>query len=206
MTSRLLKHPLWRRSDDRPRQDPPRIRFAPRRLPIVLCVVVVLAMTLGVAAVSRAVARPGSSRTQVAAAAAAPAQAPVATYTATIANGAAQNDLYDWLTGRAGTIVHLVLSISKPVAADLVSRPRSITMSSDCSTSKPPSNCARSLNLGGTRYLVYGDANGAVTLVNGVYQVNATVAVEPVTRDSKGIYTLPLRIVDLNGSANGEGD
>lgn len=207
MTSHLPTHPRWRRSEHRAAPDRPNPRSPRGRLPIVLCVAVVLAITVGTAVVTRAVDRPAPSRTQVAVAAvAAPAQAATATYTAAITNGAAQNDLYDWLTGRAGTIVHLVLSISKPAAADLIGRPRSITMSSNCSTAKPPSNCARSLNLNGTRYLLYGDAKSAVTLRNGVYQVDAYVAVDPVTQDSTGMYTLPLRIVDPGGPVNGEDD
>jgi hypothetical protein len=79
-------------------------------------------------------------------------------------------------------------------------------MSSNCSTVKPPSNCLRSLNLAGTRYLIYGDTAGAVTLVNNVYHVDAYVAVEPVTSDRHGVYTLPLRIVDRSSSGEGEDD
>ena len=204
MTFRVPKHPHWRRSERGPSRDVPGIGLRRRRLSIVLCLLAVLAVSVG-AAVTRAVSRPAAGA-QVAAAVAAPAQGATATYRASITNGASQNDLYDWLTGRAGTIVHLVLSVSKPVAADLVSRPRSITMSSSCSAAKPPSNCVRSLDLAGTRYLIYGDATGAVTLANNVYQVDAYVAVEPVTLDRSGIYTLPLRIVVLGAPGGGEDD
>jgi hypothetical protein len=198
MKSHVPRHPHSRRSERGPVRG---------RVSIVMSMLVVLAVSLAVVAATRAVVRPAPGHPQVAAAAvAAPAQAPVATYTASITNGAGQNDLYDWLTGRAGTIVHLVLSISKPVAADMVHHPRSITLASNCSKPSPPANCARLLNLAGTRYLVYGDATNAVTLANGVYHVDAYVAVEPVTQDSKGMYTLPLRIVDLNGPASGEDD
>jgi hypothetical protein len=193
MKSRVPKHPYWRRER--------------RRLPIVLSLLTVLGLSFGAAAIARAVDQPSPGRADVAAVAvAAPAQAAFATYNASITNGASQNDLYDWLTGRAGSIVHLVLSISKPVAADLKARPRYITMSSNCATASPPSNCARSLNLAGTRYLIHGDGAGVVTLANNVYRVDAYVAVDPVTLDRKGVYTMPLRIVDPNNSGDGEDD
>jgi hypothetical protein len=173
---------------------------------MVMCLVAVLVTSVGGAAAAHAVSRPADQAEVAAAVAAAPAQGQILTYTASITNGASQNDLYDWLAGRAGTIVHLVLSISKPVAADLKARPQAITMSSKCSDPNPPSNCARSLNLSGTRYLVYGDATGLVTLANGVYNVDAYVAVSPITLDKKNIATLPLRIVVLSGPGAGEDD
>jgi hypothetical protein len=205
MKSRVPKHPHWRRSEEESGRGVPDSRPSRGRLPVLVCLLAVLGVSVGAAGVTSAMGPSSAERAQVGAAAvAAPGQAPIATYTASITNGATQNDLYEWLTGRAGTIVHLVLSVSKPVAADVRSRPRSIAMSSNCTTANPPSNCGRSLNLAGTRYLVYGDAAGAVTLVNNVYQVNAYVAVEPVTLDRNGMYTLPLRIVVLNGPGNGE--
>jgi hypothetical protein len=161
----------------------------------------VLGLCLGAAAVARVVGRPASA--QVAAAVAGvPNQTPTQTYTASITNGATQNDLYNWLSGRSGTVVHLVLSISKPVVVDVKSKPQIVTLSSGCSDPSPPSNCAQSLNLAGTRYLFYGDATGLVTYTKGIYKVDGYVAVDPITLDSKNMTTLPLRIVGSGAVAN----
>jgi hypothetical protein len=170
-----------------------------------MCLLAVLGTSLGAAVAGRTVGRPPARAEVAAAVAGVPDQGPIQTYTASITSGASQNDLYDWLAGRAGSIVHLVLSISKPVVADLKARPQAITLSSKCSDPSPPSNCARSLNLSGTRYLIYGDPTGLVTAANGLYNVNAYVAVDPIKLDSKNIATLPLRIVVVNGSS-GEKD
>lgn len=190
MKSRVPKHPHLHRPDI-------------SRLPILLSLLAVLGLSLGAAAVTRAVRPPAPARAQVApAVAGVPSQGPTQTYTASVTNGATQNDLYDWLAGRAGSIVHLVVSISKPVVADVRSKPQVVTLSSQCSDPSPPSNCARSLNLSGTRYQFYGDATGLVTYSNGIYKVDAYLAVYPITLDSKNIATLPLRIIGSGAVAN----
>ena len=189
MKTRVPKHPHWHR---------------PERscLTIVLSLLAVLGLSLGAAAVTRAARPPAPARVQAAAVAGVPDQGPTQTYTASVTNGATQNDLYDWLAGRAGSIVHLVVSISKPVVVDVKSKPQVVTLSSGCSDPSPPSNCARSLNLSGTRYQFYGDTTGLVTYSNGIYKVDAYVAVAPITLDSKNIATLPLHIVSSGAIAN----
>jgi hypothetical protein len=163
----------------------------------------VLGLSLGVAAVARVVGRPATAPAKVAAAVAGvPNQGPMPTYTASITNGATQNDLYNWLVGQAGSMVHLVVAISKPAVADVKAKPNVIMLSSQCSDPSPPSNCARSLNLSGTRYLIYGDTTGLVTYSNGIYNVNANVLVDPITLDSKNVATLPLHIVSSGAIAN----
>jgi hypothetical protein len=161
----------------------------------------VLGLSLGAAAVARVVGHSATPRV-AAAVAAAPNQTPTPTYTASVTNGETQNDLYNWLVGRPGTVVHLVLSISKPVVVDVKSKPQIVTLSSGCSDSSPPPNCARSLNLSGTRYQFYGDATGLVTYSNGIYKVDAYLAVDPITLDSKNMTTLPLHIVSSGAVTN----
>jgi hypothetical protein len=194
MKSQIPKQPRLPRNESEPGRRVARLGLSNRRVSIVVCLLAVLATSLGAAAVSRLAGRP--TRAEVGAAVAGvPNQGPMQTYTASITNGASQNDLYEWLAGRAGSVVHLVLSISKPTVADLKTKPQVITLSSNCSGPTPPANCAPSLNLAGTRYQFYGDTSGLVTLSNGIYNVDAYLAVDPITLDSKNMVTLPLHVV-----------
>ena len=176
-----------------------------RRAPVVLCLLAVLGLIVGSVAASKALTR-SPQRGVAAPTVSDPVGGNVERYSASVTNGSTQNDLYEWLGARAGKIVHVSVSISKPVLADLKSRPQKVTMSSNCKSSSPPSNCDRSLNLAGTSYLVYGETKGLVTYSNGVYYVDADFAVQPVTLDAQGFYTLPLRVVILNGPGDGERD
>jgi hypothetical protein len=177
---------------------------------MVLCGLVVLGLILGTATATRAMGRPRQHDPVVTtgAPAAAPAPSPITvqfdTYTASITNGATQNDLYIWLAGRAGKVVHVILSVSRPVAVSLTVRPRTLTMASNCRTPNPPGNCDNILGMLGTRYLVYGEGSGSISLVNGVIKIDAYVAVDPVTLDQQGFYTLPLRLVSPNAPPGSE--
>jgi hypothetical protein len=165
MNGRILRRRQWRRSTGRPDSGrkpslgqgvggapPPRSRAS-----MVLCGLVVLGLILGTATATRAMGRPRQHDPVVTtgAPAAAPAPSPITvqfdTYTASITNGATQNDLYIWLAGRAGKVVHVILSVSRPVAVSLTVRPRTLTMASNCRTPNPPGNCDNILGMLGTR-------------------------------------------------------
>jgi hypothetical protein len=179
---------------------------------VVVCVLTVLAVVVGEAAIARAM-RQRAQHTLVptqgvpaVVPAASPAPGPIDTYSGPITHGASQNDLYVWLAGRAGKIVHLVISMRTPVAVDLIHRPRHVDMKSNCTAPGPPANCDSVLGSAGVHYLIYGDGTGLITNVKGTVNVDAYFAVDPVTLDQKGYYTLPLRMVSQGGPAGSEGD
>lgn len=129
----------------------------------------------------------------------------VDTYTASITNGSGQNDLYSWLAARSGQVVRVNVTVSKPLSVSLTTNPLSISMSSDCSGLQPPANCEANLNLAGTRYLIFGGTGGVLSKVTAGYKVDGYFAVDPVTQDQRGFYTVPLRVVSFGSSGEGEG-
>jgi hypothetical protein len=150
---------------------------------------------------SDAAVQPGS--------AAPPAAAPVDTFRASVADGAAQNDLYLFLAAHAGQVVRVSVTVSAPVVqARMTGNPRTITLSSGCGSTAAPTNCARVLGLAGATYAIYDAATSGVTvtLAGGRYTLSGYFAVGQPTRDAKGVGSVPMRALALGGPGISEED
>jgi hypothetical protein len=141
--------------------------------------------------------------------AAPPAAATLDSYSATVSNGASENDLYLFLAARQGRMVTLSLQVKAPVKVSLSANPKTLVMSSGCGGTKPAGNCAAMLAPSGVTYVLQDVGTvtqTTLTYANSVYTVTGRFVVGDVTLSAAGMATVPLRAVALGGPAGAEDD
>jgi hypothetical protein len=139
----------------------------------------------------------------------APAAAMLDSYSATVTNGASENDLYLFLAARQGHMVTLSLQVKAPVKASISGNPKTLVMSSGCGGTKPAGNCAAALALSGVTYVLQdvGTATrSTLSYASSVYTVTGRFVVGDPTLSAAGMATVPLRAVSLGGPAGAEDD
>jgi hypothetical protein len=128
---------------------------------------------------------------------------PADVFTTPVTNGASANALYAFLADRQNHLVHLQVPVSKPVAASLGKKTKSITLSTGCTPTSTSSICVDTVNAAGVTLTATGTGL-EVESSGGTYTVAGDARVGPATRDAKGTYTIPLQGQDVGAAGTGE--